>query len=246
MKNPHCPLCHRRKFLHLATLGSAALFTTPGAFAEALTLTPRQTEGPFYPDKLPLDTDNDLILINDSITPAVGEITHLTGTVRDVKGDPVRNTLVEIWQADSNGSYLHSKGAARERGREENFQGYGRFLTDSKGRYYFRTIKPVAYGRRTPHIHFAVTNQKQERLLTTQLYTKGEPLNKTDSLLNRVEDPELQALIIVPYKPFKNSDAGELTAHFDIVIGQTPEDPADDAGRNRQPRGNFRPQSGNE
>jgi protocatechuate 3,4-dioxygenase beta subunit len=244
--DPACRLCHRRRFLHLATLGSAAFFTQRGAFAEALTLTPRQTEGPFYPDQLPLDTDNDLILINDSLSPAVGEITHLTGTVRDIKGDPVRNAVVEIWEADSSGSYIHSRGASRERGREENFQGYGRFLTDSKGRYYFRTIKPVAYGNRTPHIHFAVSNQQQERLLTTQLYTRGEPLNETDFLLNRVEDPALQSLIIVPYKPLKDSDTGELNAHFDIVIGHTPEDLGEDSGRTRQPRGNFRPQSGAE
>ena len=67
----------------------------------------------FYPAKLPLDTDNDLIRINDSLTPAVGEITHLTGTVRDIKGNAVRNAVVEIWEADSNGSYIHTRGAAQ-------------------------------------------------------------------------------------------------------------------------------------
>ena len=152
----------------------------------------------------------------------------------------MRNTIVEIWEADSNGSYIHTRGSSRERGRDENFQGYGRFLTDSKGRYYFRTIKPVAYGNRTPHIHLAVTNHKNDRLLTTQIYTKGEPLNETDFLLNRVQDPKARATLIVPYKPIKDSEAGEFTAHFDIVLGNTPEDPTDDRGRNRQ-RGNFRP-----
>lgn len=233
MKSPSQPLCsryHRRRFLHLASLGSAALFTTPGAFAEALSLTPGQTEGPFFPDVLPLDTDNDLILINDAITPAVGEVTHLTGTVRNTKGDPVRNALVEIWQVDSNGSYIHSQGASRENRRDRNFQGYGRFLTDTKGRYYFRTIKPVPYGSRTPHIHFAVSNQNQGRLLTTQLYTKGEPLNKTDFILSRTKNSQA---LIVPYQPLKESDTGELTAHFDIVVGATPEDPDQNQGRNR-------------
>ena len=61
----------------------AALFTTRGAFAEELTRTPTANEGPFYPTKLPLDTDNDLLIINDAITPAVGEITHLTGRILD-------------------------------------------------------------------------------------------------------------------------------------------------------------------
>src|SRR3982750_2643229 len=97
----------RRHFLRTVTVGSA-LFTVPGAFAEELTRTPRQTEGPFYPDRLPLDTDNDLLIVNDSITPAVGEVTHLTGRVLGPTGEPVRNALVEIWQCDAKGVYLHS------------------------------------------------------------------------------------------------------------------------------------------
>jgi len=243
MNDPPCPLCqtlHRRRFLHLATLGAASYFTQPGAFAEALVRTAHQGEGPFYPDELPLDTDNDLIRLNDSLTPAVGEITHLAGTLRDLKGNPMRNHVVEIWQADTNGSYIHTRGASRERGRDENFQGYGRFLTDAKGRYYFRTIKPVAYGNRTPHIHVAVLNAKNERLLTTQMYTEGEPLNETDFLRNRNTDATQRASITVPYKPIKDSSAGELNARFDIIIGHTPEDPSEDASRDR-PRGNFRP-----
>src|SRR5215510_11556305 len=91
--------CSRRRFFGgMAAIG-AAFWTTPGAFAEELTRTPAQTEGPFYPDKLPLDTDNDLLIINDGITPAIGEITHLSGKILDSHGDPLRNALVEIWQA---------------------------------------------------------------------------------------------------------------------------------------------------
>ena len=83
----------RRLFLGSAALGSLGLFA-PGAFAEELTKTPKQTEGPFYPTKLPLDTDNDLLIINDGINPGVGTITHLTGKVLDIKGNPIRNALV--------------------------------------------------------------------------------------------------------------------------------------------------------
>src|SRR5277367_604391 len=84
----------RRRFLHQLGLG-AALFTVRGAFAEELARkTPWVEEGPFYPPGLPLDTDNDLIIVNDSITPAVGEITHLSGRILDVNGKPIRNALV--------------------------------------------------------------------------------------------------------------------------------------------------------
>src|SRR5262245_65354109 len=148
----------RRTFLGSAVVGAAgaAAFFTPGVFAEQLTLTPAQTEGPFYPDKLPLDTDNDLLIINDSITPAVGTITHLSGRILDRRGDPIRNALVEIWQVDNNASYLHTK-SDNYASRDANFQGFGRFMTASTGEYYFRTIKPVLYpGRQAPHIHFAV------------------------------------------------------------------------------------------
>src|SRR5688572_32611412 len=89
-------LPNRRRFLQGLTAGMAA-FTTPGVFAQQLTETATTTEGPFYPDQMPLDTDNDLLIINDSITPAVGEITHLTGRVLTASGQPIRNAFLEIW-----------------------------------------------------------------------------------------------------------------------------------------------------
>ena len=87
----------RRQFLKQTAFG-AAFFTTSGLFAEQLVPTARVGEGPFYPDKLPLDTDNDLLIINDSITPAVGQITHLAGRILNSSGQPIRNAFVEIWQ----------------------------------------------------------------------------------------------------------------------------------------------------
>src|SRR5215470_1546421 len=100
----------RRQFLTALTLGSAGLFA-PGVFAEELERTFSVEEGPFYPDKLPLDTDNDLIIINDSLTPAVGPVTHLSGRLLDATGSPIRNALIEIWQVDSNGVYLRDRPA---------------------------------------------------------------------------------------------------------------------------------------
>lgn len=216
------PRYSRRRVLQRLALGAAAL-AVPGAFAEELTRTPRQTEGPFYPDHLPLDTDNDLIVINDGTTPAVGQITHLSGRVLNTAGEPVRSALVEIWQVDSQGNYLHSRGAnSRSRGeRDPHFQGFGRFLTGSTGAYYFRTIKPVPYPGRTPHIHFAVKLRGQDRF-TTQCYVRGEPLNARDGVLNGIRDPKARASVIVPFTPVQGSRIGELTAAFDIVLGYTP------------------------
>ncbi|MDC0292252.1 intradiol ring-cleavage dioxygenase [Verrucomicrobiales bacterium] len=239
MKNQFCPDCHRRQFLRRALLGSAGLFTAPGLFAEQLALTPFQTEGPFYPDKLPLDTDNDLVLLNDSLTPSVGEITHLTGQIFNQDGFPARGVVIELWQADAQGCYIHTKGAARGQERDANFQGYGRFLTGSDGRYYFRAIRPVPYGPRTSHYHVAV-NTGDKRMLTTQVYDSSQELNKTDRILQSAGDAKTRALLITDFKPLKGSKVGELTANFDIFIGNTPEDPKTDRGR-KGPGTGFRP-----
>jgi protocatechuate 3,4-dioxygenase beta subunit len=222
----------RRQFLKQAAFG-AAFFSTPGLFAEELTLTPRQTEGPFYPDKMPLDTDNDLLLINDNITPGVGTVTHLTGRVLDTFGDPVRNATVEIWQADANGIYIHSKSGTDEE-RDGNFQGYGRFLTGVKGEYYFRTIKPIAYRGRTPHVH-VIVKAKGKRMLTTEMYIKGAKQNDGDPVFGRIRDKKARESVLVDFKPIKDSKAGEQKAHFEIVLGLTPED---GAGRKPRPRRN--------
>lgn len=210
----------RRNFLGTVALGSVAL-QAPGVFADELARTPLQTEGPFYPDKLPLDTDNDLIVINDGLTPAVGEITHLTGRILDSNGEPITNALVEIWQCDSAGAYLHSRTTNRDK-RDGNFQGFGRFLTGSSGQYYFRTIKPVSYPGRTPHIHFMVKRKGQDKF-TTQCYIKGHPQNDRDFVFRGLKDPQQQDLLCVDFAPLKESKVGELAAAFDIVLGHTPE-----------------------
>jgi protocatechuate 3,4-dioxygenase beta subunit len=213
----------RRRFLQGLTLGTAA-FTTRGLFAEALTLrqTAATTEGPFYPDKMPLDTDNDLLVINDAITPAVGQVTHLTGRVQTSTGEPIRNAFVEIWQVDSTASYVHTKGR-QPTGNDANFQGYGRFLTDSKGQYYFRTIKPISYTLigvfRTAHIHVAIS-KNGKRVFTTQLLVRGLPENARDGVIKNLKPADLDTLL-VDFKPLPGSKIGELAANFDLVLGKT-------------------------
>ena len=216
---PRLDRTDRRRVLQAMAM-SAAWWSVPGAFAQQLVPTAAQTEGPFYPDHLPLDTDNDLIVINDGITPAVGAMTLLSGRILDASGQPVRNALVEIWQVDNNGVYIHSGSNDRKK-HDTNFQGFGRFLTGSSGEYLFRTIKPVPYPGRTPHIHFAIKTKGREKF-TTQCYIKGEPQNEHDGVLQAVKDPKAKATLIVPFTPMPGSTIGELTAKFDIVLGFTP------------------------
>lgn len=209
----------RRRVLKGLALGAAA-WTVPGAFAQELARTPAMTEGPFYPDRLPLDTDNDLIVINSSITPAVGEITHLRGRVTTAAGTPIRNATVEIWQVDNNGAYLHS-GSDNGSRRDRNFQGYGRFLTSSTGEYYFRTIKPVPYPGRTPHIHVKV-KQGERTLLVTQLFIAGHEQNQRDGIYRGVGGPLERELVTCNFRRISNSRIPEFETTFNIVVGVTP------------------------
>jgi protocatechuate 3,4-dioxygenase, beta subunit len=224
----------RRNFL--ATLGTTASmfvassvfaeemarFVNDGDFAQELIRTPYQTEGPFYPDHLPLDQDNDLVLIKNGITPAVGVITHLSGKLLDLSGKPISGAKIEIWQVDNNGAYIHSQSSNRDK-LDKNFQGYGKFETSKEGEYRFRTIRPVAYPGRTPHIHMKVTKGDRE-LLTTQSYIKGDPRNDRDGVILAVKEQRLRDALMATYEPMKESKVGELKATFNIVVGRTPED----------------------
>lgn len=213
-------LCNRRLFLRGIAVGAAA-FTTPGLFAQELARTPAQMEGPFYPDRLPLDTDNDLIIVNNAMTPAVGEITHVTGRILGANGSPIRNATVEIWQVDNAGAYLHSDSDNRQR-RDRNFQGFGRFLTGSTGEYYFRTIKPVPYPGRTRHIHYKVKVRGRPDF-TTQLYVRGDAGNARDGIWRRLRDDRARDAVTVDFARVRGSRTGELQARFDVVLGFTPE-----------------------
>lgn len=225
MNDVFATLQSRRGFLTKAASGILLFTTSASAFAEELLRTPQLTEGPYYPDKLPLDTDNDLIIINKNLTPAVGEITHLRGRVLNTNGEPVRNATVEIWQCDANQVYLHtSDSGPKAQQQDKNFQGFGRFETGSKGEYYFRTIKPVPYpGRPGPHIHIKVKKGGRE-LITTQLLIRGHSGNAADNIFNGVRDVIDRELILTDFKPMKSSKIGELTATFDIILGRTPDE----------------------
>lgn len=216
---------NRRTFLFGSLALGSSVFMSPTAFAAELLKTPRLTEGPFYPDQLPLDQDNDLLIINKNTTQAIGEVTHLFGRVLDTNGSPLNDATVEIWQCDANAVYLHTRDSKPKADKQDkNFQGFGRFTTNKKGEYRFRTIKPVPYpGRPAPHIHVMVKRNGRE-VLTTQLVINGHPGNERDGVFRDLRDPIDRELVSVDFKKIKDSKIGEYSAVFDIVIGKTPDD----------------------
>lgn len=212
---------NRRRLLNSLMLTAGGFFV-PEIYAEALTLTPRQTEGPYYPDHLPLDQDNDLVQIQGDKHPAGGAIAEFGGRLLGADGKAIRDAVVEVWQADNNGCYIHSKGVQRGKERDPHFQGFGKMTTNAKGEYRFRTIIPGLYTGRTRHWHVAVV-QNGRRMLTTQLYIAGEPQNEKDGILRGIRDAEQKLSVIREFKP---AAAGDKTVigTWDIVLGTTPED----------------------
>src|SRR5215469_8626149 len=208
----------RRRMLELAA-GCAAVFSLGGrARAARLQLTPQQTAGPFYPLSIPADSGNDLVKVAGHDGIARGSITYVSGRVLDPDGRALRGARVEIWQCDSNGRYHYVRDDRAAPPLDDNFQGYGQTTTDAEGSYRFRTIRPVPYPGRTPHIHFAVSGPGLTRF-TTQMYVAGEPLNERDGILMGVRDPGARARLIVPLRPAPEIEANTLAGNFDIVLG---------------------------
>lgn len=200
----------------LSLLGAALMLRPSLARALTLVRTPIQSRGPFYPAQLPLDHDNDLVQVAGRPGLARGEITNVIGRVLTERGHPMAGTRVDIWQCNAYGRYHHPRDT-RDVPLDPNFQGYGQTLTAPDGAYRFRTIKPVPYPGRTPHIHFAVSGPGFGPLIT-QLYVEGEPGNEHDFVLNSVRDPRARQSLIVPFVPDPTSARGELLARFDIVL----------------------------
>jgi protocatechuate 3,4-dioxygenase, beta subunit len=214
----HHPLIDpdRRSLLIKAAITSASIIIPRSLVAAELVPTPGQTEGPFYPVELPPDIDNDLVKVTGQAAQALGQVVHLSGRVLDIRGQPKPGSVVEIWQCDANGIYRHPRAAGQGR-IDYAFQGYGRTQVDDQGRYRFRTIRPVPYPGRTPHIHFAVHVPGQGRLIT-QMYIEGEPLNARDGVLNRIRDSQARRSVIVPLSSRQGSEPGALHGSFDIVV----------------------------
>ena len=203
----------------LLTVAGAVGVAPHLAWAETLLPTPRQSTGPFYPEQLPLDDDNDLTRVAGRNGLAQGQSTDLTGRVVDTNGRPLTGVRIEIWQCDANGRYHHPRDS-RQVALDENFQGHGHTSTDTEGTYRFRTILPVQYPGRTPHIHTAVFLSGHNPLVT-QIYIKDEPRNAQDFLFNRIP-VEQRPLVVAEFKPTSGGDT-EFVAQFNLVVGATPQ-----------------------
>jgi protocatechuate 3,4-dioxygenase beta subunit len=197
-----------RRQLVIATLGTPALLLARRAGAAGRRLTPAQTEGPFYPVTIPADNDADL-LANGALRYTRGQAVWVEGRLTDPDGRALAGAVVEIWQCDGEGRYHHPGDGDRA---DRAFQGFGRATVDRDGRWRFRTMKPVAYGGRTPHIH-AKVKQGGRELLTTQLYVQGDPGNERDFLWRRL-GAEDRAAITVPYL----AGADGLKASYALVV----------------------------
>lgn len=206
------PPAGRRRLQLIA--GAAALIALPamhvGVRAQAARRpTPAQTEGPFYPVALPADSDADL-LANGSLRYAQGQPAWVEGTLTDVDGRALAGAAVEIWQCDHQGRYHHPGDGDRA---DRNFQGFGRAMVDREGRWRFRTIRPVAYGGRAPHIHVKVKLGSRE-LLTSQLYDEAAPGNARDFVWGRLSAEDRRAVT----SAFAAGSDGQLGAKFALVV----------------------------
>jgi protocatechuate 3,4-dioxygenase beta subunit len=183
---------NRRAFLAFCTKCVAVL--TAGRAAAAIE-TPQATEGPYYPAPSMRfeDIDNDLVKIAGMVREAGGEVITLSGRILDEQGQPRTGYRIEIWQCDVNGRYMHprDRNAAPQ---DFAFQGFGHDVTDADGRYEFRTIKPVSYPGRTPHIHVKVFNADGSEVLTSQFYIAGHRENARDRLYRSMSDAEAQSV----------------------------------------------------
>ena len=204
-------LLNRRNILGLCGLGLVCGFHSLAS--NKIVPTPRQMKGPFYPEEIPLDSDNDLIRVRGKRGIATGQITNLMGTLYGSNGLPIPNARLEIWQCNAFGSYTHAEDGGNQ---DPFFQGFGKTVTDSYGRYRFKTIKPVAYPGRSPHIHMRIVTAHSE--LFTQIYVQGEPSNNRDFLLNMIGESSARESLIIPFESEVGRLNNEIVARFNPVV----------------------------
>jgi protocatechuate 3,4-dioxygenase beta subunit len=187
----------------------------PASVLAAVAPTPGTTQGPFYPARLPMDNDADLVRVDGADWEAFGKILHLGGRVLDARGQALAGARVEIWQCDANGVYAHP-GDRQFALRDPGFQGFGHAMTADNGHFAFRTIVPVPYPGRTPHIHVKVLRNGRKRL-TTQLYLKGYRGNAIDFLFHSLAREERRR-VEMALKPRGTPDGKSFETTIDLVL----------------------------
>lgn len=182
MPSSRLPMPQRRRHL-AAGVGLAVAWLAWPALASSRRVLPAMTEGPFYPVRRPLDDDADLTRVSGQTAAAQGEWLDVHGVVVDANGRLIDGAAVEIWQCDVHGSYRHPRGAGPRV--DEGFQGFGATVSDAQGAFRFRSIRPVVYPGRAPHIHLKVLHPSfGERV--SQWFVAGDEGNERDFLFRRL------------------------------------------------------------
>jgi protocatechuate 3,4-dioxygenase, beta subunit len=181
-----------------------------------------EVTGPVYGHERIGPVDNDLTVQHDG--EPLGERIIVHGRVLDGEGRPVRNSLVEIWQANAGGRYRHD-GDQHPAPLDPNFSGAGRAVTDDEGRYRFITIKPGAYpwrnhpnAWRPAHIHFSLFGNAFVSRLVTQMYFPGDPLFFQDPIFHSVREPRARDRMICHFDLDETKPEWALAYQFDIVL----------------------------
>jgi protocatechuate 3,4-dioxygenase, beta subunit len=182
--------------------------------------------GPTFGERDVQATDADLSVHDGG--EAIGERIVVHGRVTDSHGQPVRSSLVEVWQANAAGRYAHD-GDRHPAPLDPNFTGAGRTLTGADGSYRFVTVKPGAYpwrnhenAWRPAHIHFSVFGQTLTQRLVTQMYFPGDPLFEHDPIFNSVRDPRARDLLVARFDLPTTEPEWALGYRWDIVLRSTP------------------------
>jgi len=200
---------NRREFL----IASGTFLFAKSSFSGTLK-TPWQSAGPFYPDWEPDDLDNNLVNIGLRGVDAEGIKLDIFGTITNPEYKPLSDLIIEIWQTDKNGIYIHSS-APDQKKRDKNFQGFGKTKSDLNGNFEFRTILPVAYFGRPPHIHLLVRDEFSIKLIT-QLYFENHPSNESDFLFKKMNPEEKKINTLILDRKFDKKN--NFTSNFQLIL----------------------------
>ena len=204
----------RRRVLHGAV--AASLLASGLARADTLRPTPANALGPFYPPTKPADSDADLTQVAGRSGRAQGTLLYVTGRVLDTGGRPVNGALLELWQANAFGRYVHPADSDSSGAFDPDFQGYGRLRAGADGQFRIKTIKPAPYSGRTPHIHFIVAGASAR--LTTQMFFEGESGNERDGLYQYLRADDRRASTARYVDRATGAEDGSLAVVWDIVL----------------------------